>query len=126
VNEHYATRALESKNRVVHKDAKKIAKPDLAKATFEQLVELLSHENRWWRINAQRLLVDRQAVSVSPALERLAANGASPLGRIHALWTLHGLGTLSDELVLRALQDESAPVRENALVIATVVPFNLG
>ncbi|MBO0720960.1 MAG: c-type cytochrome [Blastocatellia bacterium] len=104
--------------RVVYKDAKKIAKPDLANATSDQLVELLSHENRWWRINAQRLLVDRQAVSERPALERLAANGSSPLGRIHALWTLHGLGVLSDEVVLRALQDESPPVRENGLVMA--------
>ncbi len=31
----------------------------LGDATSEQLVEQLSNTNYWWRINAQRLLVDR-------------------------------------------------------------------
>ena len=51
-------------------------------------------------------------------LETLARKGASPFGRLHALWTLDGLGLLDDELVVRALGDTEAGVRENALRLA--------
>lgn len=104
--------------RVVHETTKASERPRLDQATPAELVERLSHPNQWWRTNAQRLLVDRRDRGVAAALENLARSGASPLGRLHALWTLEGLGALSSELVLGALSDAHAGVREHAVRLA--------
>src|SRR5205085_64149 len=42
----------------------------------------------------------------------------TPQGRVHALWTLHGLGALPDSLIRQALADQAAAVREQALRLA--------
>jgi putative heme-binding domain-containing protein len=72
----------------------------------------------WWRLTAQRLLVERQDKSVIAALEILARNGAAAEGRMHALWTLEGLNALDPGLVLAALNDASPAVREQAVRLA--------
>ena len=48
----------------------KVAKPNLKNATSEQLVEALSNQNQWWRITAQRLLLERQDNSVVPQVKK--------------------------------------------------------
>ncbi len=83
--------------------------------TSEQLVARLADPNVWWRGHAQRLLIDRNDKAVVPLLEKLAAGGESALGRLHALWTLHGLGALGEATLLEALGDPEAGVRENAI-----------
>ena len=90
----------------------------LGMATNEQLVEYLSHPNIWWRLNAQRLLIDRDEKSTTPALVKMLQNRGAPFGRLHALWTLEGLKTLTPELIVVALQDAVAGVRENAIRLA--------
>jgi hypothetical protein len=40
------------------------------------------------------------------------------LARLHALWTLEGLGGLESELIRSALFDEEAGIRENAIQLA--------
>lgn len=90
----------------------------LGNVTNEQLVEQLSNPNSWWRLNAQRLLVDRKKKTITPALIKMAQNAASPLGRLHALWTLEGLQELKPELIQQALKDPVAGVRENAIKLA--------
>ena len=90
----------------------------LGDATSEQLVEQLSNPNGWWRLNAQRLLVDRNDKTALPALEKMAQNSSAPLGRVHALWTLEGLGELKPQLVELALTDNTPGVRENAIKLA--------
>ena len=94
------------------------APPRLGSASDEELVAALAHENRWWRRTAQRLLVERGRGDLAPRLQRLFALSPQPLGRLHALWTLEGLGQLDDALVLAALGDAEAGVRENALRLA--------
>jgi putative heme-binding domain-containing protein len=91
---------------------------DLGKATNEQLVEKLADVNIWWRQNAQRLLLDRKAKDAVPALARLAQNSTSPLGRLHALWTLEGMNELSPGIIINALSDKETGVRENAIRLA--------
>src|SRR5262249_12504695 len=59
-----------------------------------QLVECLAHPNGWWQDTAQRLLVERNDASTVPAVERLALKGRTALARLHALWTLEGMGRL--------------------------------
>jgi putative membrane-bound dehydrogenase-like protein len=90
----------------------------LGRATNEQLVEYLSHSNIWWRRNAQRLLIDRNSKQIVVALEQLAKKGSSPLGRLHALWTLEGMKGLSPTLIQQALQDSVPGIRENAIKLA--------
>ncbi|HUQ10741.1 MAG TPA: discoidin domain-containing protein [Steroidobacteraceae bacterium] len=84
-----------------------------------QWVLHLSHPNGWWRDTAQKLLVLRRDRSVVPALEKLAAaDSADPRPRLHALWTLEGLGALDDTLILRALKSADAQVRVAGLRLA--------
>ncbi len=52
-----------------------------------------------------------------PLLERLARGESAP-GRLHALWTLDGLGQLDEAHVVRALGDAEPGVREAALQLA--------
>jgi putative membrane-bound dehydrogenase-like protein len=84
-------------------------------STTAELVALLAHENVWWRRTAQRLLVDRQPPEAPPLLLRLFRGTSSAPGRLHALWTLEGLGTLEPAVVLEALGDADPGVRENAI-----------
>ncbi len=97
------------------------AKPNLRHASTSELVRHLSHSNQWWRVTAQRLLVERQDPAAVPALLKMARN-QNPLGRLHALWTLQGLHRLEEPLVRRALADPQPGVRENGLVLAETLP----
>jgi putative membrane-bound dehydrogenase-like protein len=90
----------------------------LGDASDEQLVEALAHPNIWWCRNAQRLLLDRNNPDIVPSLSRMAQNESSALGRLHALWTLEGMGQLQADLITRSLQDPVAGVRENAIKLA--------
>src|SRR5206468_2555921 len=85
--------------------------PRMYSETPAQLVTHLSHPNGWWRDTAQKLLVLRQDKSVAPALESLVRASNNQLARIHALWTLEGLGALSPALVRRTLEDRDPALR---------------
>jgi hypothetical protein len=56
---------------------------------------------------------------VVPALVKLASGeAADPRPRLHALWTLDGLGALDDALILRALKSSDPQVRMAGLRLA--------
>jgi putative membrane-bound dehydrogenase-like protein len=103
--------------RVVPENFKQPKKPALSKAKSDELVVHLKNPNAWWRMTTQRLIVERQDKKVLPALEKMA-NGDSAIGRVHALWTLHGLKALSDKLLADALRDDDPEVCEQALRLA--------
>ncbi len=90
----------------------------LGRKNSKELVQTLAEPNLWWRRHAQRLLLDRGATDVVPELEAMARRGTSPLGRLHALWTLEGLGALTPQQVIAALRDAHPGVRENALKLS--------
>jgi putative membrane-bound dehydrogenase-like protein len=92
--------------------------PRLGTASGSALVAVLDDPNAWWRRTAQRLLVDRGDRSVVPALEALVRERRSALGRLHALWTLHGMGALDAPLIASAMTDPDAGIRENAIILA--------
>ncbi len=77
------------------------------------LLDELSSASGWRRDLAQRLLVERGDRSVLPALHELALAGRHPLARLHALWTLEGLG----EAEPRALADPHPRVQAAAIRI---------
>ena len=91
--------------------------PVLANLSPLELATALSSRAAWTRDTAQRVLVERQEKSVVPALQKLAAESGSPVSRVHALWTLTGLSALTPELVSHALEDPSADVREQGIML---------
>ncbi len=92
----------------------------LGDATSKELVNYLADKNYWWRINAQRLLIDRNDRSIIPDLITLSQNATPPEGRLHGLWTLQGLKTLTPEVIGKALMDPVAGIRENAIKLAEI------
>ncbi len=91
---------------------------DLGRMDAGALARTLEHPNAWWRETAQRLLVERRDRSAIPPLRTVAEQGRSDVARIHALWTLDGLGGLETADISRALRDQHAGVRENAVRLA--------
>ena len=59
--------------------------PELSKADVQTLVSYLNNPNGWWRINAQRLLVDSKDENAVPLIKDLLLKDISPEGKIHAL-----------------------------------------
>jgi putative membrane-bound dehydrogenase-like protein len=92
--------------------------PRLSRATTAELVAALESPHGWWRDTAHRLLYEGQDKSAVPALERVAEGSKLPQARLHALWSLHGLGSLTERVISRALEDESPGVREHAVRLA--------
>ncbi len=74
--------------------------PRLRAAGDPELVALLGHRNAWWRMTAQRLLVERGMIerlvehraqaSSTPALAAAFENAPNARARVHALWTIMG------------------------------------
>jgi putative membrane-bound dehydrogenase-like protein len=92
--------------------------PDLSKASSAELADALLKPNPWWRLTAQRLLIERQAKDAVPTIrERLKIAAGKP-GRANLLWALHGLGALTADDVLPAFDDPEPGMREQALRLA--------
>ncbi len=104
--------------RVVHESTRRGPKPAMLKAPASELVKHLSSPNGWWRDEAQKLLVVRGDTSVVTELQALARQGTSPLGRLHALWTLDGLGKSDAGLLREKLADPDPRVRAAAIRIS--------
>ena len=104
--------------RVDHRTTRRGPQPRMLDETPAQLVAHLSHPNGWWRSEAQKLIILHGDKSVTSALEKMVRTSKSPLGRLHALWTLEGLAAISTELLASALHDEDARVRAAGLRIS--------
>lgn len=82
-------------------------------------VRLLAHPNGWVRDSAQRLLVESGDLKAVAGLEALLKDSqAASVTRLHALWTLDGLGAAKPEVVRLALKDTDPQVRAAAVRIA--------
>jgi putative heme-binding domain-containing protein len=92
--------------------------PRLGKASLKDLVATLEHDNGWHRDTAARLLFERKDKAAVPLLVKLIEKSKSPLARMHALHALDGLGALKEALVLTALNDSDATVREHAIKLS--------
>ncbi|MBD3675066.1 MAG: ThuA domain-containing protein [Planctomycetaceae bacterium] len=112
--------------RVVYKKADQYEPVDLVNASPQELVALLKHDNMFWRLRAQRLLVERGKNDVMQALVQLLMDHSVDelglnVGAIHALWTLDGLGLVHSEnpivyeAVVRSLLHPSTAVRKAAI-----------
>jgi putative membrane-bound dehydrogenase-like protein len=99
-------------------ELKTARRPNLSKASDNELVDELAQPNAWRRLTAQRLLIERKAVAQATPLRTLAHTAATPQVRIHALWTMEGLGVLEASHLRTSLRDRFWQVREQALRLA--------
>lgn len=94
------------------------------KPSTPELAARLNHPNGFWRDRAQQMLVERRDLDVVPLLRKQAelADNSSPLGRLHASWTLDGLGQIDLPTLGRALDDPMPKVRSAAIRLAEQSP----
>lgn len=107
--------------RVVYKQSPKGIIQSLDKNNVEALINALSSENKFWRITAQRLIIERGKTDVQEDLLNLL-EGKSDLAALHALWTLDGLGLVAPEkqvqsIVKESINHQSWAIRRAALQI---------
>lgn len=98
------------------------ALPDLSNKNPGELVTLLEHPNQWWRLNAQRVLVEKQDKSLVTILKKMAVDHSDPRTRLHAMYTLDALDALEESVVKKALNDTHPGVREHAVILAEKYP----
>lgn len=102
--------------RIRHRDHAPRAKPAMLTETTAQLLRHLESPDGWWRDTAQRLIILRSdRASVVPDLGDIARFHQQPLARLHALWTLDGIGPLDPALLAQARSDRDARVRAAAI-----------
>ncbi|BCX46812.1 glucanendo-1,6-beta-glucosidase [Haloferula helveola] len=101
--------------RLVHEDFERGPQPKMLDESPAELVAHLEHPNGWWRDTAQKLMILRGDKSIAGALEKQALGSESVFARMHALWTLEGLGVLKAETVRKAMADEDPRVRATAV-----------
>lgn len=91
---------------------------DLSQASTAQLVSSLDDRNAWVRETAQHLLIDRRKADAEPLLKLKIQTDTSLVGRIHAFWTLEGLGRLQDDDIAAFLQSDSLALQQQAVAAA--------
>lgn len=92
--------------------------PRLGDLSTAELVRLFEHPNGWHRDTASRLIYQRQDRAAVAPLRQLAATSPSPLARVMALHSLHGLSALEPSSIVTALKAEEPKAREHALRLA--------
>ncbi|HKI20743.1 MAG TPA: PVC-type heme-binding CxxCH protein, partial [Isosphaeraceae bacterium] len=96
-------------------------RPNLSQASVPELVALLGHSNGWWRMTAQRLLVERQDRAAVPLLIAALKDTRNPLTRLHALWSLAGLDAVDTAVMSQMIADPHPGLREHALRVASAI-----
>lgn len=115
--------------RLVYEGGEKSKSYDLS----TNAVEGLTSDNMFWRMTAQRLLVESADKSKAPELHKLIENATTDEiktngAALHALWTLHGLNLLdgsdkkSLDVAIKALKHPAPGVRKAAV---QTLPVNI-
>ncbi|MHC4993996.1 MAG: PVC-type heme-binding CxxCH protein [Planctomycetota bacterium] len=101
--------------RLKAKDAKPLAPFDLGKRSTDELIDVLTtHDSKWFRHTALRLLGDRKDRSAIPRLSEIALRSRSER-RVDALWGLNLSGGFTDVVALEALDSDDEHVRRWAV-----------
>lgn len=114
--------------RIVYKKARKYTPLDLSGKQIPDLLLALEHDNMFWRMTAQRLLVEAKDAAAIPGLYAIINNReVDEIGlnspAVHALWTLHGLGAFNGnndearQVNIKALSHPAAGVRKAAVEV---------
>jgi putative membrane-bound dehydrogenase-like protein len=112
--------------RMVYKGGEDSETFDLKDPSAKELISALKSDNMFWRLTAQRVIVETKNKEVLTDLYQLIGDQSQDViglnaPAIHALWALHGLGELNgqnkeaEQVVEKALRHPSAAVRKNAI-----------
>jgi putative membrane-bound dehydrogenase-like protein len=101
--------------RIVWEKATKPTFTSLEKSATADLVKALAHDTQYWRLTAQRLIVEQRKTDAADALKKIVTANDKSAAAIHALWALQGLGALDDATHRSALQSSNAGLRRNAI-----------
>ena len=82
-----------------------------------KLIALLSDPNGWVRNKVQQILVDGKDKSLALPLRQVLNSSSNNLARVHALWTLEGIGVLDKDDVLPLLKSTDWKLRVQALTV---------
>ena len=105
--------------RIAPEGAAVVPAKKLSAMTPAELVAELASGNSWRRETAQRLLVEAAPdAAIDAALVALAKDSTSPMGRVHALWTLEGRGAVKAEAVLAGMAHADPRVRAAAIRVS--------
>lgn len=83
---------------------------DLSKLSGDELVQVLSHPNKWHRQQALRIFGDRKDFTVLPQLRSLFDSDI-PQEALEALWAIHLSGGFNEAMALAGLQHDDPYVR---------------
>jgi len=86
--------------------------------SIEGLLSSLEHSNQWVRNTAHRLLLDNRLSKEDINKIKIAVNSESAYGRLHSMWILHTMNSLSPTSLIQFLQDNESGTIENALIIS--------
>lgn len=100
--------------RIVADDRPARKVPPLANAAPEELVAALDSPNGTLRDMAQQQLLWRRDKSAVAPLKHAVRESANATARLHALWTLEGLGALDEPTLLAALADADERIVRHA------------
>lgn len=83
---------------------------DLANKSSNELVDLLSHSNNWYRRQSRRLLSERRDETVVPRLRSMLEVDDQRLA-LQALWSIDVIGGFDNELAMTTLQSRHEYIR---------------
>jgi putative membrane-bound dehydrogenase-like protein len=119
--------------RVVWRGAQAYDPMTLDKDDPDALVGALSNDNRFWRMTAQRLLVESKNTDVLPKLYGLVKDDKTDaqgnnFSALHALWTISGMNVIQSgneafQVVTAALKHPAAGVRKAAIQILSPIQW---
>lgn len=92
------------------KDAQPLASFDLGRMSSAELVQTLSHPNKWFRRTALRILADRKDSSVLPAL-RENLQTQTDQRALESLWAINLCGGFDDTVADQAIEHVNPLVR---------------
>ncbi|HEU0038389.1 MAG TPA: PVC-type heme-binding CxxCH protein, partial [Verrucomicrobiae bacterium] len=104
--------------RLTHDAAPRAPSADMSKLNASGLAKEAGSPHFWRRQTARRLLVERNAQSVAPALSQLAREAKETSAVLNALYTLDALGDLKPDDAAAALKHSDAAVRRHGLRFA--------
>src|SRR5437764_1089749 len=102
--------------KITYGKAKPARELDLARLSDDELVKLQLHKNDWFVRHARRLLQERAgdgnlSKSTAAALAKILKDNPEVTRKLRAMWALHAIGVLNQQMLTRLLEHESEHLR---------------
>jgi putative membrane-bound dehydrogenase-like protein len=109
--------------KISYRGTKPVTGLDLSKKSDKELVDLLLDKNEWYVRHAERILMERAEnkkldKDTHEALAKIAFEHKDETRRLRGLWTLQVTGGLTEERILKGLEDKGDYVRAWAIQLA--------